>query len=250
VIACRESRDLAQLGRSREEQRDLFIFCSLCSLLFWQRKDLDLPLNIVSSFTLPNHIPFSSTHSVLLDKTGQLYHRIYHFTELTGSSVPRSRRRGGRARRRAGLPAHRDWRSAVVRLVRAGQSRYYGHGSGRRHVPGPPSPLVRLVVTVTRDSRRANQPGLKFFATDSSYSDRIIESYVTSESGFKSVPVARPRPRRQSPSLPGACRCRARRVRQSVPMPVPRTASGLVGLARGTGGKPPTHGDSATMLCQ
>jgi hypothetical protein len=35
VIAWRESRDRAQLSRSREEQRDLFIFFSLCSLLFW-----------------------------------------------------------------------------------------------------------------------------------------------------------------------------------------------------------------------
>jgi hypothetical protein len=35
VIAWRESCDRAQLSRSREEQGELFIFCSLCSLLFW-----------------------------------------------------------------------------------------------------------------------------------------------------------------------------------------------------------------------
>ena len=35
VIAWRESRDRAQLSRSREEQGEMFIFCSLCSLLFW-----------------------------------------------------------------------------------------------------------------------------------------------------------------------------------------------------------------------
>jgi hypothetical protein len=35
VIAWRESRNRAQLSRSREEQGDLFIFCSLCSLLLW-----------------------------------------------------------------------------------------------------------------------------------------------------------------------------------------------------------------------
>ncbi len=37
VIAWRESRDRAQLSRSREEQEDLFIFCSLCSeSLLWR----------------------------------------------------------------------------------------------------------------------------------------------------------------------------------------------------------------------